>query len=185
RQRITTESTNSSNLIYRAVVYKAPAQNIGKALIAGRAPIAWQNTPDLTQANNHAVFKPLEHVIAANQDNRFIAYNNIPPDVLKVKTKSNSKGVLMMNPGVADEASWIVHTIPGFPKALTGYVFPPAKTLKGLLFICLTIKESEIDAIGKFICMKKDYILPKTIRKKLPISCKKRILKTNIFRIII
>ncbi|KRX64992.1 hypothetical protein T12_14351, partial [Trichinella patagoniensis] len=23
------------------------------------------------------------------------------------------------------------------------------------LFICLTIKESEIDAIGKFICMKK------------------------------
>ncbi|KRZ47817.1 Deoxyribonuclease-2-alpha [Trichinella nativa] len=133
----------------------APAQNIGKALNAGGAPVAWQNTPDLTQANNLAVFKPLEHVIAANQNNKFIAYNNIPPNVPKVKTKSNSKGVLMMNPGDPDEASWIVHTIPGFPKALRGYVFPPAEIQKGHLFICLTIKESEIDAIGKFICMRK------------------------------
>ncbi|XP_003367062.1 hypothetical protein Tsp_13769 [Trichinella spiralis] len=53
-----------------------------------------------------------------------------------------------MNPGVADEASWIVHTVPGFPKALRGYVFPPAEIQKGHLFICLTIKESEIDAIA-------------------------------------
>ncbi|KRY09306.1 Plancitoxin-1, partial [Trichinella patagoniensis] len=143
------EFTNSSLILYRAVVYKAPAQNIGKALIAGPAPVAWGNTPVLTQFNNnHAVFKPLEHVIAESPTNKFIAYNNIPPDVPKVKTKSNSKGVLMMNPGVQDEASWIVHTIPGFPKALTGYVFPPAEIQKGHLFICLTIKESEIDAIA-------------------------------------
>ncbi|KRZ81387.1 Deoxyribonuclease-2-alpha [Trichinella sp. T8] len=156
-KRLTRKFTNSSLILYRAVVYKAPAQNRGKALIAGPAPIAWQNTPVLTQANNHnhAVFKTLEHVIAPNDANKFIAYNNIPPDIPKVKTKSNSKGVLMMNPGAQDEASWIVHTIPGFPKALTGYVFPPAEIQKGHLFICLTIKESEIDAIGKFICMKK------------------------------
>ncbi|KRX86753.1 Plancitoxin-1, partial [Trichinella pseudospiralis] len=57
----------------------------------------------------------------------------------------------MMNPNVADEASWIVHTIPGFPKALRGYVFPPAEIQKGHLFICLTIKESEIDAIAMAI----------------------------------
>ncbi|KRX33257.1 Deoxyribonuclease-2-alpha [Trichinella murrelli] len=137
------------------VVYKAPARNIGKALIAGGNANAWQNTPVLTQENNHAVVKSLEHVIRADAGNKFIAYNNIPPNIPKVKTKSNSKGVLMMNPGVQDEASWIVHTIPGFPKALTGYVFPPAEIQKGHLFICLTIKESEIDAIGKFICMKK------------------------------
>ncbi|KRX15068.1 Deoxyribonuclease-2-alpha [Trichinella nelsoni] len=137
-----------SSYIKMVVVYKAPAQNMGKALTAGRPPVAWQNTPDLTQANNHAVFKPLEHVIAVNPTNKFIAYNNIPPDVPKVKTKSNSKGVLMMNPGAQDEASWIVHTVPGFPKALTGYVFPPAEIQKGHLFICLTIKESEIDAIA-------------------------------------
>ncbi|KRX52944.1 Deoxyribonuclease-2-alpha [Trichinella sp. T9] len=126
----------------------APARNIGKALIAGGNANAWQNTPVLTQDNNHAVVKSLEHVIQANPGNKFIAYNNIPPNIPKVKTKSNSKGVLMMNPGVQDEASWIVHTIPGFPKALTGYVFPPAEIQKGHLFICLTIKESEIDAIA-------------------------------------
>ncbi|KRX69151.1 Deoxyribonuclease-2-alpha [Trichinella sp. T6] len=130
------------------VIYKAPARNIGKALIAGVNANGWQNTQDLTGPNNHAVVKSLEHVIMANAANKFIAYNNIPPDVPKVKTKSNSKGVLMINPNDVDEASWIVHTIPGFPKALTGYVFPPAEIQKGHLFICLTIKKSEIDAIA-------------------------------------
>ncbi|KRY64964.1 Deoxyribonuclease-2-alpha, partial [Trichinella pseudospiralis] len=130
----------------RAIMYKVPAQNTGKALIAGAAG-AWQNTAAVTGANGHSFAKALEHVIAANAANKFIAYNNIPPDIPKVETKSNSKGVLMMNPGGADEASWIVHTIPGFPKALRGYVFPPAEIQKGHLLICLTIKESEIDAI--------------------------------------
>ncbi|XP_003382222.1 deoxyribonuclease II family protein [Trichinella spiralis] len=129
-----------------AIVYKAPARNMGKALIAG--VMGWQDTPDLTVSPGNVVAKPLEHVIAANVANKFIAYNNIPPDIPKVKTKSNSKGVLMMNPNAADEASWIVHTIPGFPKALRGYVFPPAEIQKGHLFICLTIKGSEIDAIA-------------------------------------
>ncbi|XP_003381034.1 deoxyribonuclease II family protein [Trichinella spiralis] len=129
-----------------AIVYKAPARNMGKALIARGA--GWQDIPDVTGRAGHAVAKPLEHVIEANAANKFIAYNNIPPDIPKVKTKSNSKGVLMMNPNADDEASWIVHTIPGFPKALRGYVFPPAEIQKGHLFICLTIKESEIDAIA-------------------------------------
>ncbi|XP_003381040.1 KRAB-A domain-containing protein 2, partial [Trichinella spiralis] len=125
---------------------QSQARNIGKALIA--AVVGWQDTPDLTMSPGNVVAKPLEHVIAANDANKFIAYNNIPPDIPKVKTKSNSKGVLMMNPQVADEASWIVHTVPGFPKALRGYVLPPEEIQKGHLFICLTIKESEIDAIA-------------------------------------
>ncbi|KRX34669.1 Deoxyribonuclease-2-alpha, partial [Trichinella murrelli] len=135
------------NLIfYRAIVYKAPTRNMGKALIA--AAMGWQDTPDLTMSPGNVVAKPLEHVIAANDANKFIAYNNIPPDIPKVKTKSNSKGVLMMNPNAADDASWIVHTVPGFPKALRGYAFPPTEIQKGHLFICLTIKGSEIDAIA-------------------------------------
>ncbi|KRX52943.1 Deoxyribonuclease-2-alpha, partial [Trichinella sp. T9] len=117
----------------------APARNMGKALIARGA--GWQDIQDVTRPAGHAVAKPLEHVIMAHNTNKFIAYNNIPPDIPKVKTKSNSKGVLMMNPEAQDEASWIVHTIPGFPKALRGYVFPAAEIQKGHLFICLTIKE--------------------------------------------
>ncbi|KRX13791.1 Deoxyribonuclease-2-alpha [Trichinella nelsoni] len=143
---IFTQFAYSQLISYRAIVYKAPARNMGKALIARAA--GWQDIPDVTGRAGHAVAKPLEHVIEANAGNKFIAYNNIPPDIPKVKTKSNSKGVLMMNPNDVDEASWIVHTIPGFPKALRGYVFPPAEIQKGHLFICLTIKESEIDAIA-------------------------------------
>ncbi|KRX12703.1 Deoxyribonuclease-2-alpha [Trichinella nelsoni] len=134
-------------ILYRAIMYKAPAQNTGKALIAGAAG-AWQDTVAVTGANGHSFAKALEHVIAVEPTNKFIAYNNIPPDIPKVKTKSNSKGVLMMNPNAADDASWIVHTVPGFPKALRGYVFPPAEIQKGHLFICFTIKGSEIDAIA-------------------------------------
>ncbi|KRX48977.1 Deoxyribonuclease-2-alpha [Trichinella murrelli] len=134
-------------ILYRAIMYKAPAQNTGKALIAEAAG-AWQDTVAVTGANGHSFAKALEHVIAPDNTNKFIVYNNIPPDIPKVKTKSNSKGVLMMNPNAADDASWIVHTVPGFPKALRGYVFPPAEIQKGHLFICFTIKGSEIDAIA-------------------------------------
>ncbi|KRY44183.1 hypothetical protein T03_8946, partial [Trichinella britovi] len=85
------EFTMLSLTLYRVVVYKAPARNIGKALIAGGNANAWQNTPDLTGLNGHTVVKSLEHVIMADNTNKFIAYNNIPPDIPKVKTKSNSK----------------------------------------------------------------------------------------------
>ncbi|KRZ47665.1 hypothetical protein T02_2171, partial [Trichinella nativa] len=77
-----------SIFLHRVVIYKAPALNIGKALIAGPAPVAWRNTPVLTQANNnHAVFKSLEHVIRADAGNKFIAYNNILVKKLKTSIK--------------------------------------------------------------------------------------------------
>ncbi|KRX69144.1 Deoxyribonuclease-2-alpha, partial [Trichinella sp. T6] len=128
-------------------LYKAPTQNTGKALIAGDAN--WQAYPQVTGLVDHSFGKAVEHVVALNADNKFIAYSNVPPDLPKVRTKSNSKGVLMMDPGATDAAAWIVHTVPGFPKALRGYVFPPAEIQKGHLLICLTIKESQIDPIAK------------------------------------
>ncbi|KRY46544.1 Plancitoxin-1 [Trichinella britovi] len=133
--------------IARAIMYKAPGQNIGKAFTQGNAG-AWGDTAVVTGAGGHSFGRALEHVIAVEPTNKFIAYNNVPPDIPKPKTKSNSKGVLMMNPQGADAAAWIVHTVPGFPKALRGYLFPPEEIQKGHLFICLTIKESEIDAIA-------------------------------------
>ncbi|KRX12529.1 hypothetical protein T07_539 [Trichinella nelsoni] len=41
-----------------------------------------------------------------------------------------------------EAASWIVHTVSGFPKALRGYLFPPAEIQKRHLFICLTFNET-------------------------------------------
>ncbi|KRX19746.1 Deoxyribonuclease-2-alpha, partial [Trichinella nelsoni] len=134
--------------IFMAILYKAPAQPNGKILHAGAAGGNWANSPQpITGNNGHSFAKALEHVIGADANNKFISYNNHPPDVPKVRTKSNSKGVLMMDTSNTDAASWIVHTVPGFPKARTGYLFPPAEVQKGHLLICLTIKEDQIDTI--------------------------------------
>ncbi|KRX19744.1 Plancitoxin-1 [Trichinella nelsoni] len=135
--------------IFMAILYKAPAQPNGKILHAGAAGGNWANSPQpITGNNGHSFAKALEHVIGADANNKFISYNNHPPDVPKVRTKSNSKGVLMMDTSNTDAASWIVHTVPGFPKARTGYLFPPAEVQKGHLLICLTIKEDQIDTIA-------------------------------------
>ncbi|KRX53344.1 Plancitoxin-1 [Trichinella sp. T9] len=126
----------------------APAQSNGKILVEGAAA-NWAGSPGAVTADNgHSFAKALEHVIAVNANNKFISYNNHPPDVPKVKTKSSSKGVLMMDITGTDAAAWIVHTVPGFPKARTGYLFPPAEVQKGHLLICLTIKENQIDTIA-------------------------------------
>ncbi|KRZ01413.1 Plancitoxin-1, partial [Trichinella pseudospiralis] len=126
----------------------APAQANGKILVAGAAGGNWADSPQPVTANNgHSFAKAIEHVFAAHGENKFISYNNLPPDVPKTKTKSNSKGVLMMDITGNDAAAWIVHTVPGFPKARTGYLFPPAEVQKGHLLICLTIKEDQIDTI--------------------------------------
>ncbi|KRX87212.1 Deoxyribonuclease-2-alpha [Trichinella pseudospiralis] len=132
-----------------AILYKAPAQANGKILVAGAAGGNWADSPQPVTANNgHSFAKAIEHVFAAHGENKFISYNNLPPDVPKTKTKSNS--VLMMDITGNDAAAWIVHTVPGFPKARTGYLFPPAEVQKGHLLICLTIKEDQIDTIGKY-----------------------------------
>ncbi|KRX55215.1 Plancitoxin-1, partial [Trichinella sp. T9] len=136
------QNSDGTNAADWAILYKAPAQPNGAA---GN----WANNPvAVTQNNGHSFAKAIEHVFAPHVDNKFIAYNNDPPDVPKVRTKSNSKGVLMMDTRDTDAAAWIVHTVPGFPKARTGYLFPPAEVQKGHLLICLTIKEDQIDTIA-------------------------------------
>ncbi|KRX19982.1 Plancitoxin-1, partial [Trichinella nelsoni] len=149
------QDSNGRNEVDWAILYKAPAQAEGKLLTAGAGAANWAaNAAAVTAENGHSFAKALEHVIAANADNKFISYNNHPPDVPKVRTKSNSKGVLMMDTSNTDAASWIVHTVPGFPKARTGYLFPPAEVQKGHLLICLTIKEDQIDTIGKSMTLR-------------------------------
>ncbi|KRY07660.1 Plancitoxin-1 [Trichinella patagoniensis] len=144
----TCRDSNGNNPADWAILYKAPAQPNGKILIAGAAGNWADNPAEVTANNGHSFAKALEHVIGADVNNKFISYNNEPPDVPKVKTKSSSKGVLMMDITGTDAAAWIVHTVPGFPKARTGYLFPPAEVQKGHLLICLTIKEDQIDTIA-------------------------------------
>ncbi|KRZ65647.1 hypothetical protein T10_3551 [Trichinella papuae] len=89
----TCQNSDGTNAVDWAILYKAPAQAQGKLLTAGGGAARWANNPAAVTADNgHSFAKALEHVIAVNANNKFISYNNLPPDVPKVKTKSNSKG---------------------------------------------------------------------------------------------
>ncbi|KRX51722.1 Deoxyribonuclease-2-alpha, partial [Trichinella sp. T9] len=132
-----------------AIVYKAPAQPNGKIIFATAAG-AWDNgAQPFTNAGGHSFGKAIEHVVGNNGNIKFLAYNNAPPGVPNLKTKSNSKGIIILSDAAAtDSAAWIVHTVPGFPAAKTGYNWPVAENARGHLLICLTISESQINAIA-------------------------------------
>ncbi|KRX17672.1 Deoxyribonuclease-2-alpha [Trichinella nelsoni] len=133
----------------RAILYKGPAQNNGK-LLASDSPNDWANgAAPVTQNNAHSFAAALTDVVGPHANVKFLAYNNVPPAVPNVKTKSNSKGVIIIStaPGQNDGA-WIVHTVPGFPAARTGYSWPAAETAKGHLLICMTIAETQINAVA-------------------------------------
>ncbi|KRY57291.1 Plancitoxin-1, partial [Trichinella britovi] len=133
---------------YRAILYKAAGRNSGRIITAENG--AWQQSPQpVGNRDGHSFGKALEHVAVADQNAKFVAYNNKPPNAVGVQTNSNSKGILIMDPTpAADSAAWIIHTVPGFPKALQAYTFPAEEIAKGHLFVCLTIKEEQLDVIA-------------------------------------
>ncbi|XP_003366045.1 conserved hypothetical protein [Trichinella spiralis] len=113
----------------------------------------WDNSQAaFTAGQGHSFAKTLEHVVGTHASVKFLAYNNVPPGIPNVKTKSNSKGVIILSTA-ADSAAWVVHTIPGFPTAKTPYAWPASETARGHLLICLTISKSQINAIDTF-CFK-------------------------------
>ncbi|KRY43835.1 Deoxyribonuclease-2-alpha, partial [Trichinella britovi] len=134
---------------FRAILYKAPGQTRGKIIVSNNAG-AWEDGAQvLTTRQGQSFGVTLQHVVENHNEIKFLAYNNVPPGMPNVKTKSNSKGVIIVQTTQnTDAASWIVHTVPGFPAAKTGYSWPVAENAKGHILICLTISESQINAIA-------------------------------------
>ncbi|KRZ13832.1 Deoxyribonuclease-2-alpha [Trichinella zimbabwensis] len=155
----------------RAIVYKAPGQANGK-IIESTAAGAWQNgAQPLSNDARHSFATALQHVVGNNVNVKFLAYNNAPPGVPSIKTKSNSKGVIILSTNT-DSAAWIVHTVPGFPTAKTAYSWPVAENTRGHLLICLTISESQINAIAASLLIVQPIIhyndIPKTETAAMP-----------------
>ncbi|KRX70046.1 Deoxyribonuclease-2-alpha [Trichinella sp. T6] len=154
-------------------VYKAPGQLNGK-IIESTAVGDWDNGAQaLSNPNGHSFATALQHVVVNNNNVKFIAYNNAPPAVPNLKTKSNSKGIIILSDAVnTDSAAWIVHTVPGFPAAKTGYNWPVAENARGHLLICLTISESQINAIAASLLLVQPLIhyndIPKTETAAMP-----------------
>ncbi|KRX12811.1 Deoxyribonuclease-2-alpha, partial [Trichinella nelsoni] len=156
----------------KQTVYKAPGQANGKIIEATAAARDWQDGAQaLSNRDQHSFATALQHVVGDHQNVKFLAYNNAPPGVANVKTKSNSKGVIILATN-ADSAAWIVHTVPGFPAAKTGYNWPVAENARGHLLICLTISESQINAIAASLLLVQPLIhyndIPKTETAAMP-----------------
>ncbi|KRX69083.1 Deoxyribonuclease-2-alpha [Trichinella sp. T6] len=146
----TPENHKISQNTYRVILYKGPAQNTGK-LLASDVPGNWEDgARDVAQANGHSFANTLTDVVGNNNnDVKFLAYNNVPPGIPNVKTKSNGKGIIIIRTTVGqNDGAWIVHTVPGFPAARTGYSWPAAEIAKGHLLICMTIAKTQINAIA-------------------------------------
>ncbi|KRZ82645.1 Plancitoxin-1 [Trichinella sp. T8] len=149
-------SQQSSN--YRAILYKPPGQKRGSLLIPPGA--AWEGYPaDLDAGAGHSFWKTFESVVAAQNNKNFFAYNSVAPGVVGVRTKSNSKGVVILDTSAgADEAAWIVHTVPGYPTPRVAYTFPASEYANGHLLICLTISESQIEPIAAALSLASPFI---------------------------
>ncbi|KRY51847.1 hypothetical protein T03_5978, partial [Trichinella britovi] len=90
-QTSTCRNNNGGNDADWAIVYKAPAQDTGKIIHAG-AVGNWDNgQAPFTNSQGHSFAKTLEHVVGDDRTIKFLAYNNVPPGIPNVKTKSNSK----------------------------------------------------------------------------------------------
>ncbi|KRY52426.1 Deoxyribonuclease-2-alpha [Trichinella britovi] len=148
-QNLKCKNNNDAGNVDWVILYKGPTQANGKVLLS-TAPGNWENgAAALTEPRGHSFAGSLTGVVTNEANIKFLAYNNVPPAVPNVQTKSNSKGVIIVSttPG-ENEGRWIVHTVPGFPAAKTGYNWPAAENAKGHLLICMTIAETQINAIG-------------------------------------
>ncbi|KRY41459.1 Deoxyribonuclease-2-alpha, partial [Trichinella spiralis] len=155
---------DGANDIDWVILYKPPGEKRGKIIVAAAA--AWAAYPqDLDNGAGHSFQKALESVTGTHANKNFFAYNNAAAGVVGVKTKSNSKGFCRIKKNVAindaclgvvildiragtDEAAWIVHTVPGYPKPKVAYTFPASEYANGHMLICLTIAESQIEPIA-------------------------------------
>ncbi|KRX57483.1 Deoxyribonuclease-2-beta [Trichinella sp. T9] len=139
---------DGANDIDWVILYKPPGEKQGKILVPPAA--TWTAYPrDLDNNAGHSFQKALESVTGTHANKNFFAYNNAAAGVVGVKTKSNSKGVVILDTTAPrDEAAWIVHTVPGYPKPKVAYTFPASEYANGHLLICLTIAESQIEPIA-------------------------------------
>ncbi|KRX32245.1 hypothetical protein T05_559, partial [Trichinella murrelli] len=93
-QPVTSKQTAKLFLLdlYQAIVYKAPGQANGKIIEATAPARDWQDGAQaLSSDNGHSFATALQHVVGNDNNIKFLAYNNAPPGVANVKTKSNSK----------------------------------------------------------------------------------------------
>ncbi|KRX76883.1 Deoxyribonuclease-2-alpha [Trichinella sp. T6] len=112
----------------------------------------WRRSQGDVTTNNNAMYRTLSGLFMntiSEQINGF-AYNNDPPMMVGIRSKSTGKGVVLFNNQEENnEAFWFLHTVPGFVQALVQYVWPNEQTSYGHLFVCLNFVESHLRQIAE------------------------------------
>ncbi|KRZ56687.1 Deoxyribonuclease-2-alpha [Trichinella nativa] len=129
--------------------YKLPKKTIAQ-IISATTPTWTADKAALTSKQNNSLVETLEGWIEPMSENLSgFGYNNNPPSMSGMSTRSTSKGILMLtNSEAIDEAFYLVYTMDGFLENGVGWVWPQILTSQGHMGLCMQISESDIASIA-------------------------------------
>ncbi|KRX55847.1 Plancitoxin-1, partial [Trichinella sp. T9] len=142
----------------RFLVFKPP-NAVSSSIIKSDANFVWApSAQNVNLDREHSIVRTMADFIANNGDIKVLAYSDDPPNLPSRNEKSKAKGVLLVHSGADDEAAWFVHTVPKFLAHLGGYSWPAAETAKGHMFLCLSLRKTNLNSVAKAIRYQEPYI---------------------------
>ncbi|KRX33754.1 Plancitoxin-1, partial [Trichinella murrelli] len=140
------------------LVFKPP-NAVSSSIIKSDANFVWApSAQNVNLDREHSIVRTMADFIANNGDIKVLAYSDDPPNLPSRNEKSKAKGVLLVHSGADDEAAWFVHTVPKFLAHLGGYSWPAAETAKGHMFLCLSLRKTNLNSVAKAIRYQEPYI---------------------------
>ncbi|KRX35400.1 Plancitoxin-1 [Trichinella murrelli] len=136
-----------------------PPNAVSSSIIKSDANFVWApSAQNVNLDREHSIVRTMADFIANNGDIKVLAYSDDPPNLPSRNEKSKAKGVLLVHSGADDEAAWFVHTVPKFLAHLGGYSWPAAETAKGHMFLCLSLRKTNLNSVAKAIRYQEPYI---------------------------
>ncbi|KRZ94592.1 Deoxyribonuclease-2-alpha [Trichinella sp. T8] len=149
QERQQMQQLNAKLLVKLFLFYKLPKKTIAQ-IISATTPTWTADKAALTSKQNNSLVETLEGWIEPMSENLSgFGYNNNPPSMTGMSTRSTSKGILMLtNSEAIDEAFYLVYTMDGFLENGVGWVWPQVLTSQGHMGLCMQISESDIASIA-------------------------------------
>ncbi|KRX81663.1 Deoxyribonuclease-2-alpha [Trichinella sp. T6] len=149
QERQQMQQLNAKLLVKLFLFYKLPKKTIAQ-IISATTPTWTTDKAALTSKQNNSLVETLEGWIEPMSENLSgFGYNNNPPSMSGMSTRSTSKGILMLtNSEAIDEAFYLVYTMDGFLENGVGWVWPQILTSQGHMGLCMQISESDIASIA-------------------------------------
>lgn len=99
-----------------------------------------------------------------------IMYNDEPPGEKSDEDRGHTKGVLAAND---NSGFWLVHSVPKYPDSdYADYKYPPTGHLYGQSFLCISLKEHQIDLVGQQLKYNEPHVylgqIPQSLETKYP-----------------